>query len=392
MVATEMRQEIADPTARVIKLHDWPQIDRDLWLAGTSWDQGYFLQPYAAKLREMTLRNAARAHGRLLAVLADHGLLDETIPPSQRLTRAVADVFVQSLMRAGNGNNTIKVRIFDLRAALKIMEPKVDTAWLSRPGDWSLHVLLPTHHRRRPMVGMLNIYEMGIRLMTQSAKVADPIKRAVMLRNGLIFAIFASRAPRIRALAAMQVGQHVVLDANDCWLVFGSEDIKTRKPIEYRAPPGLLPWLHRYLTVDRPILLQGQRHSAMWVGQGGKPLEQVGIEGMVRRQTRTAFGASFGPHQCRHELASALADAEPANPGLAAAALGITQVVAERDYTHARNNDAAGRVSDHLASERERTRLLAERLFGDHRGDRAPEEAWMSPRRKMRKKTVKTAC
>jgi len=109
----------------------------------------------------MTLRNAARAHGRLLAVLADHGLLDETISPAQRLTRPVADVFVEALMRAGNCNNTIKVRIFDLRAALKIIEPKVDTAWLSQAGDWSLHVLLPTERRRRRMVGMVNIYEMG---------------------------------------------------------------------------------------------------------------------------------------------------------------------------------------------------------------------------------------
>ena len=351
---------------KVVKLQDWPALDRGLWETGTTWDASYFKKPYAAQKRPVTIRNAARAHGRLLGVLRDIGRLDETLTPAQRMTRDTADLFLRSLMEAGNNNNTIKVRFFDLQAALRVMHPGMDFSWLNRPGALSLHVMLPTAPTPRRIIGAQKLYRWGFDLMQAAAADVRPIKRAVMLRNGLMIAVLACRAPRQRALAAMRLGQQVEWEADDAWIRFASGDVKNRRRLAYGLPEGLKPWVEKYLSEIRPILLGKACHDAFWVGQNGKALAQAGISGALRRAGESAYGKAIGTHQFRHELASALAEQDPDNPGLAAAILGISPDVAEDSYTHARNEVAARRVADHLAVEREQTRLLADRLYGNH--------------------------
>ena len=355
--------------ARVVKVKDWPSIDKELWETATTWDPNQLRKPPAARRRPMSLRNAEQAHGRLLAVMKDYGVLDPSTPPAQRLTPDLANLFVRALILAGNCNNTIKQRVLELRVAMRLMVPTTDTKWLVRPDGWGLSVWLPVEIQRRELVGINRIYALGLELMREADRQPTPMKRALMMRNGLIFAIFAARAPRLRAQAALEVGNQVKFIEDDCWLLFNTEDIKNSRLVEYRTPPDLAPFVARYLARERLVLLQGRNHKAMWVGQSGAPLDAVGIDVMFRRQTEITFGRSFGTHQCRHELASALADAQPDNPGLGAAMLAISIPVADKSYTHACDDLAAARLSEHLASERDQTRLLARRLFGEDVSD-----------------------
>lgn len=46
----------------------------------------------------------------------------------QRMTREVADLLLLVLYAAGNANSSIKVRFWDVRSALKVMQPETDTA------------------------------------------------------------------------------------------------------------------------------------------------------------------------------------------------------------------------------------------------------------------------
>ena len=355
----------------VMKLQAWPQIDQDLWRTGTTWDERSHRKPYAATLRPITIRNAMRAYGRLLAVMAEHDLLDTTRSPAERLTREVANVFLEDMFDAGNNNNTIKVRFFDLRAAMRIMHPNVDTEWLTRPGDLSLHVLLPTEPTPRRLWGMRTLYEWGRRMMDRSSLQNDPISRARMYRNGLIISLFASRAPRILSLSLMKLGKQLQLDGVDCWVVFKPADLKSPKTVEYRLPPGLAARVDHYLASERPILLAGADHPDLWIGEHGEPLTLAGIQAMIWRASEAEFGQSFGPHQFRHELASAQAEADCETPGIAAAVLGTSMAVVEAEYTHARNDLAAAKLAAHLAEERDRTRLLAQRLFESRNPHRA---------------------
>ncbi len=348
----------------VIKRVDWPEIDQDLWLAGTTWDPAAFRKPYAAGVSSITLRNAERAWGRFLAVLGEHGQFDPTVAPAERVTRDTAQLFLD-VLRPINTANSIKTRFWDLRAALKVMQPAFDTRWISKPSAFSLHQLLPTIRRRRELVGTKALYDWALTMMAASAAIPKPLERCRALRNGLIIAIFASRAPRIRTLAGIHEGAQLQLSASTCWLLFGAADMKTSKSLEYELPPSLVPWVRRYLQVERRELLAGADHDAMWVGGDGTPLKPRGIEGMIRRAWAKDWNKVCGTHQFRHELASALAEADPDTPGMSAAVLGISIAVAEQDYTHVQGDIGARKVAADIDDDRAATRLLAQRLFGD---------------------------
>ena len=93
---------------------------------------------------------------------------------------------------------------------------------------------------------------------------------------------------------------------------------------------------------------------------------------MIFRQTQaetgTKFAKAFGPHRFRHAFATALAEADPSSPGLAAVILGITEAVVNEHYRKARQADAARKLQANLRAERERTRATAERAFGMRSG------------------------
>ena len=154
----------------------------------------------------------------------------------------------------------------------------------------------------------------------------------------------------------MRLGRQVVREADGTgWrLAFRTEDIKTQRPVEYALPANLVPCLERYVAVERPELLQGRRHDWFWVNCQGERLGSRAIEGSIRRASRARFGAAFGPHRFRHSLATTVAYADPANPGLAAAVLAISEPVVEAHYNRARQDQAARRFQDILRRERAR--------------------------------------
>jgi hypothetical protein len=100
--------------------------------------------------------------------------------------------------------------------------------------------------------------------------------------------------------------------------------IETKRPIEYRLPNELTPYIERYLNVERRELLNGRSHDAFWVNWIGQPLGEVGVEKRIRWHPEKNFGVAFGPNRFRHALGTAQAIASPANPAAGAAILGIS--------------------------------------------------------------------
>ncbi|MDE2576290.1 MAG: hypothetical protein KGL55_13365 [Rhodospirillales bacterium] len=316
----------------------------------------------------MTLRNAMRGHGRLLAVLSAAGQLDPAAMPAARLTPEAAALFVRAMRAEGNANSTIKVRLFDLHAAMKIMQPEVDMGWLIRPSAHSLHVLLPIPHRRVELIGADVLYRWAIRLAGEALAMPPGPRCWVALRNAVILGLFASRAPRLASMAAMRLGYNLERIGEGFGLTFGGGTLKTGatgRRLRYGVPPELEPYMKEYLANARPALLNGGNSDHVWINELGRPLDACGIEVMVWRASGEEYdpARAFRPHHFRHELASSLAEKDPDNPGLAAAILGVSLAVAKRYYNHARQVDAARRVVDHLEAEMERTKAFAQRLF-----------------------------
>jgi hypothetical protein len=350
-------------THRVLRIPEWPEIDRELWEAGLAPRDQFDGPAYAARLRPTTIRNAACGHGRWLGVLAASGTLDPAVPPAARVTPARVRAYLAALQAAGNTNNSIVTRFFDLQAALRIMQPEEDFSWLTSPGGTPLRALLPATPRRIEPVDSAVLLAWGHDLMDDALLCRRPALRCTRYRNGLLIALLAALAPRLRSVAALRLERQVVAHGAGYRLAFMAEDVKNRRRIEYPVPPDLVPRVDRYLTVERVELLAGRRHDWFWVNTAGERLDSRGMEGVIRRASKTRFGRAFGTHSFRHALATTAARAKSSNPGLAAAILAVSEAVVGGHYNLARQEEAAEAHIAHVEEERRRTRLLAEQHF-----------------------------
>ena len=338
-----------------MKVAEWPDIDRQLWKAGIEPDDGLGPSRHADRLSPASSANAKKAYGRFLAVLAENGRLDPSGRPAVRVTRSHAMLFVRALEARKNTHHSIYERMQSLLLALRIMEPASNFKWLTDRLD-RLHI------QRRDIVvfDSQDLEDWGHELMDEALAHADPTYRRVWFRNGLMIAIFATSAPRIRSLASMRLGRQIRRMESGAWeLAFSEKDVKTGRPIEHPVRANLWSRIDRYVEVERAEALAGRTHDAFWVGKFGEKLELRAIEGMIRRASKAKFGVAFGTHRFRHSLATTAAYAAPSNPGLAAGALGISEKVLADHYNKARNHHAFLRLQETMKNARKEAERMS---------------------------------
>ncbi len=333
---------------QVLRLPDWPAPDRQLWLAGL--EPGDILEggAYAAGLQPTTLRNSARGYGRWLGVLAHLDPPALLLPPADRVTPARMRLLLRALRREGNTNNTIKARCWEMRSALRIMLPDRDFRWLNKPAGRSLEVLLPTVRKPIRLMSIAELTTWGHDLM-RDGMAARPSRRTEDFRNGLLVAILADRAPRLRSLASLRLGRGIRRYGPCYRLTFRIKDTKGKRFLEYDLHPSLTTRIDHYLTVERPRLLDVQNHDWFWVNRDGSRLDEVGITGVTWRGSQARFGFAFGTHRFRSALATAGTVTSAATAATVAAVLGNSPAVAERYYVIGGQIEAARSLHETLA-------------------------------------------
>ena len=334
---------------QVLRVPDWPAPDRQLWLAGL--EPGDILEgeAYAAGLRPTTLRNSARGYGRWLGVLAQVDPPALLLPPADRVSPARMRLFLKALRREGNTNNTIKARFWEMRSALRVMLPGRDYRWLNKPAGQSLEVLLPTRRKPIRLIGLAELTAWAHDLM-QDGLAAQPGRRTESFRNGLLVAILADRAPRLRSLASLRLGRGIQRHGPCYRLTFRAQDTKGKRLLEYNLHPSLTPQVEHYLAVERPRLLSGQNHDWFWVNRNGGRLDEVGITGVICRGSQERFGFAFGTHRFRHALATGGIVTSRAATATVAKVLGNSAAIAERYYAIGGQVEAARSLHDTLAA------------------------------------------
>jgi len=342
----------------------WPVKDRESWRAGT--DPMPRLQRcsrYADRLAPRSIDLARKSYGRLLAVQEMNGLLDPEIGPLERITVEAAHLYFDELRAAGNVDNSIKGRLFRLRTAMHIMTPGQNFDWITRPDGVSLDALLKQCQRSDMFIpDALALYEWGLSLMNFEklpGQLFQRLEACREFRNGLIITLLACRAPRLESLSRMRLGRNLERVNGEYWVRLESKIVKNRRTLEYTLPGGLTPYIDRYLAEIRPLLLDPMSTDAVWGSGDSGAYTYRSISTMMFRQSERRFGEKFGVHRFRHALASTLATADPRNPGLAAAVLGITEAVLNEHYRKARQMDAGLKLQADLIAERQRVRLIA---------------------------------
>lgn len=337
-----------------LPLGQWPERDRDLWQRSLVASETLFGDGGSrAHLRPATNRAVTKGYGRWLHALASWGDLDPTEAPGRRVVEARVRRYVDDLRTAGNHASTIAVRLEELRAAARVMDPGQDWDWLKAPAARQRSVSTPKHDKRERLVSAADLYSLGLSLMERAAEQRKPGHRLVNYRDGLLIAFLALQPLRLKNLAGLVIGRTLVRSGG-CWMVvIPGEATKTHAPIEVSWPDSLVPALEHYLTVIRPALAARRRTSPieagenLWISAEGRPLSEKRIHHAIELRTAGAFGKSINPHLARDIAATTLAIEDPRHVRAAAPLLGHAGLGAtERHYQQATALQAQRRLNE----------------------------------------------
>jgi len=362
-----------DPRRRVLKLHEWPDADRACWERGTRSPAGLsFTESVALPRRRrgkiLAVPSVEKYHdgwGRYLGWLTLTGQLDLPGEPSARVRQDRIIAYIDALHEVQNRPSAIFGRLQELVGALSLMAPGFDAGWILRPGGTPVHARLDltprdieVHHPRR-------LYRWGITMMEQAQRLTAPCRRQVMMRDGLIIALLAARALRLRTVTGMDLATNLRREGDVWHAAFAGKDIKTGRPLEFPLPRRLARWIERYLSHERQELLAGKASDALWINWSGLPLKAQGLEKRIRWRSAKEFGPdrAFGVHRFRYGIVTVATIADPDDPSLGSKVLGITGRIAREHYDRGTGMAAKVRHQAAVLEERARTEPLAASLF-----------------------------
>lgn len=324
------------PARLVTRFNEWPERDRAAWLLDCSPSHPYDDDGphFAVTLRPSTLGKMKKGYGRWLRFLEARGWLDPDLPALERVTRLRLGAYLRELKRAGNANSTIVGRVQELEMTLKALSPGQDVSWLQRPWGPTLYSSLPQVKRALLVPDANVLFEWGLALMDGAEAEPVPNLRLTRYRDGLLIAMLAARARRIRSVHLLRIDRELTKSGGRYRIELSRDQTKT-KADRFWLPDRLTLYLDYYLEVVRPALATSSASEAMWISHHGTPLTEKGLTTQIFRRTLKRFGTGFGPHRFRHALATSTTYALPGHPDLAAAVLGISGPVAAEHYVRA---------------------------------------------------------
>jgi len=257
--------------------------------------------------------------GNFLAFLESVGELQPDQAPQERATTDRVGRYVANLktrVRASTMDNMI----VELSLFLKAIAPDRDWSWIRR------HPARPTQAEvrasRKPIDPPDPVKALAAaREAYDSAVAAEAsVTAAVQVRNAVLMIVLICTAPRLKNLAEMRLGKHLIVDPARMRLVF-DETVKNGEVIDTPLPDWIAARIRCYLEVYRPILLNGAAdHRAVWVHVDGAPLKYAAFGHLVRKWM-ARIGERTHVHAFRHSLATTIMELDPRDIGIAASAL-----------------------------------------------------------------------
>jgi site-specific recombinase XerD len=348
-----------DPERRCKPIEEWPEQDRALWLAALV--PGDLLEEGGSRARWKATTNAGivNSYGRWLQWLDRRGELDPAVPPADRVTPERVRAYLEDLERL-NATQTVLNRHLQLVTAALVMDPARDWSWLRRRAT-------PIRARHRParpkeprLASPLELYELGLSLMTKAEQQKADYSRATAYRDGLMLALLACRPIRITNFVGLTLDRTLVRRDKLWWIQIAAEETKTKEPIESALPEALTAPVDTYLAWHRPVL--AQRHGrwtrpvgdALWLSIDGSPMTRRAIYDRITQCTLKGLGRAINPHLFRDCGATAVALEDPVHVRIASTLLSHrTFKSTEKYYNQARGVEAVRTMQKFLLSLRQ---------------------------------------
>jgi integrase len=240
----------------------------------------------------------------------------------------------------------------DLLRAITILAPDTVPDALKRMHAYLRATARPSRDKRQRLVSAADLVALGEVLMEEADAHSDwsARKRAVTFRDGLATSLLAFRPFRIKNLGALRLGTDILLSAGRWHLVLAREATKNNRPYEAVFPEHLVDKLDTYLTIHRPVLLQGEAgcirsgSDALWVSEIGTALQPDSLSRRIANLTEDRLGRRIPPHWFRDAAATTIAIETPRQVDDAHLILGhASPLTTEKHYIQARSIEAGAK-------------------------------------------------
>ena len=343
---------------RSVRFEAWPDIDQALWREAVRDDDLLADVGVAARWAPRTRETVLKGYGDWLFWLDGQNLLDPAIVPEDRCSPANLLTYVQSL-QARVSPGTVAHRVIALERALCALAPHSDRSHLRRLIN-NLPKQGVTSRKRARLQEPADLVELGMKLMRGAEQSVhnDARKNACVYRDGLQIALLAMRPLRRKNFVEMALHRHLVRIGEGWRIRFAPFETKTWQPIDVPFPTELVPYLERYLSKYRLLLMaERYRGDRLWIGYRFAPQAPHTLGINIAERTERAFGRPVNPHLFRDCAATSIAVHDPDHVRMAAGILGHRSfATTERHYNLATSLKAARNYQDELEWLRRRRR------------------------------------
>jgi hypothetical protein len=188
------------------------------------------------------------AYGRWLAFLDRRGELDPRVAPGDRATEPRLRAFIVELQeRVAPASAGMFVGA--LLRMLTVLEPDRDWSLLAQAYRHLKRAAVPTRDKLARMVSAPALLDLGIELMETWDQPPQRLNRISRFRNGLLIALLICCPIRLKNLAGLVIGRHLIWDGQGYRIELTAGETKTGRPYVADLPTQLTPYTAGCLTV-----------------------------------------------------------------------------------------------------------------------------------------------
>lgn len=319
---------------QTLRIDEWPEADRQAWEEACRPSVRLKKGGTASHLAPVSQDDIARRYGRYLGFLKRTGRLDLNTPAASQVTLKNVETYMAEF--EGNINSVTAWNcIYKLRRAAQLLSPATDFTWLIEI-EKDLELLQEPRSKLNRFVYAEQIVKAGLTLILEAKDFKKtPVKRARVIRNGLMLALLAANPTRRKNFASLEIGKTFRKIEGQWWICISARATKTKqRPEERPVAIWLTPYIELYLEDARPIILNLSQKGTnrLWVSSGG-PMSARDLGKLITQITQETLGIAISPHLFRTAGATTAADGQSDMQYFASALLGHTNPkIADEHY------------------------------------------------------------
>lgn len=326
-----------------LKLAEWPPRDQAAWFAAVKEGVAFEDDGAACRFSEGTRQLVRKGYGQWLRFLMRKGQLDPKLSPAVRATPSLVDQYVAEITARCNVQ-TASIYLRNLGVALRVLDPEGDREPVLVHARRLTRFAEATESDREVLVSASQLFEAGlVRMENCACNVRrEPKLIAVRYGDGLMLAMQACKPLRLRNLREIEIGRNLVFSGGQYWLRFSKAETKTFQAIEAMLPDALTLFIETWLSVHRPVLLDGRTSDRLWITMWGTPISSETLYQRFCKATLEELAIRLNPHAVRHVVATSVAIAMPEHVEMIPFLLDHrTEKTAQKHYNKAKSLSAS---------------------------------------------------